>query len=101
MPNPRIDKLIVNYRQKRGMKNIGRGKAYPQLLDALKQGDCLIIMIDQDTQAKGVFIDFMGHSAYTPVGAARLAMDSGAPMMPVFIRRKADEIGRASCRERV
>ena len=91
MPNPRIDKLIVGYRQKRGMKNIGLRKAYPQLLEALKAGDCLIIMIDQDTQAKGVFIDFMGHSAYTPVGAARLAMDSGAPVVPVFIRRKADD----------
>lgn len=87
MPNPRIDELIVGYRQKRGMKNIGRRNAYPKLLEALKNGDCLIIMIDQDTQAKGVFVDFFGRQAYTPTGAARLAMDSQSPVVPMFMRR--------------
>lgn len=87
MPNPRIDKLIVGYRQKRGMKNIGRQNAYPKLLSSLKKGECLIIMIDQDTQAKGVFVDFFGRQAYTPTGAARLAMDSQSPVVPMFMRR--------------
>ena len=87
MPNPRIDELIVGYRQKRGMKNIARINAYPKLIKALRSGDCLIILIDQDTTVKGVFIDFLGHPAYTPIGAARLAMDSQAPVLPMFMRR--------------
>ena len=87
MPNPRIDKLIVAARQKRGMKNIGRGKVYPLLIDALKRKECLIIMVDQDTQAPSVFVDFFGKSAYTPIGAARLALDSLAPVVPVLIKR--------------
>ncbi len=88
MPNPRIDKLIVQARQKRGMKNIGRGKAYPQLIEALKQGECLIIMIDQDTTVPGVFVDFMGKSAFTPVGAARLALETKSPVVPMFMMRQ-------------
>lgn len=87
MPNPRIDELIVGYRQKRGMKNIPRLNAYPRLIEALNLGDCLIIMIDQDTTVKGVFIDFFGRQAYTPIGAARLAMDSQSPVVPMFMRR--------------
>lgn len=90
LPNPRIDKLIVEARQKRGMKNIGRGKAYPRLIEALKKGECLIIMIDQDTQAPGVFVDFLGRKAFTPVGAARLAFDSGSPVVPIYINRLSD-----------
>ncbi len=89
MPNERIEKLIVSYRQKRGMKNISRGNAYSALIDALKKGECLIIMIDQDTQTKGVFVDFFGMPAYTPVGAARLAIDSGAPVLPMYMKRKS------------
>jgi len=91
MPNPRIDKLIVGYRQKRGMKNIGRRNAYPKLVEALNKGECLIIMIDQDTQAKGVFVDFFGRQAYTPIGAARLAKDSGSPVVPMFMRRMPND----------
>ncbi|MDR2927064.1 MAG: lysophospholipid acyltransferase family protein [Cytophagaceae bacterium] len=87
MPNERINRLIVGFRQKRGMKNIGRGNAYPKLLEALAKGECMIIMVDQDTQAKGVFIDFFGKSAYTPVGAARLALDTKVPVVPMFMRR--------------
>lgn len=90
LPNPRIDKLIVEARQRRGMKNISRGKAYPKLIDAINSGDCLIIMIDQDTTAPSVFVDFLGRRAYTPVGAARLALDTKAPVVPMFMRRKAD-----------
>jgi Kdo2-lipid IVA lauroyltransferase/acyltransferase len=94
MPNPRIDKLIVGYREKRGMKNIGRlppgMKIYPVLLEVIEKRECLIIMIDQDTTVKGIFIDFFGKRAYTPVGAARLAMDTKAPVVPMFMKRLAD-----------
>lgn len=88
MPNPRIDKLIVRARERRGMKNIGRGKAYPQLVDALKRGECLIIMIDQDTTVPGVFVNFLDKSAYTPVGAARLALETKSPVVPMFMVRQ-------------
>lgn len=88
MPNPRIDKLIVHYRESRGMKNIGRtGKSYPTLIDTVNRGECLIIMIDQDTQVKGVYIDFFGKTAFTPIGAARLALDTEAAVVPVHLKR--------------
>lgn len=88
LPNPRIDKLIVKYRQSRGLKNISRGDAYSKLLASLADGDCTIIMIDQDTAVPGIFIDFLGKTAYTPTGAARLAFDSRSEVVPMFIKRQ-------------
>lgn len=87
MPNEKIDKLIVGFREKRGLKNIRREKVYDRLVDLLKRGECLIIMIDQDTKVKGVFVDFFGKKAYTPVGAARLALDTKAAVLPMYINR--------------
>lgn len=90
MPNKKIDKLIVGSRERRGMKNLARGRVYDQLVEVLKRGECLIIMIDQDTKVKGVFVDFMGKQAYTPIGAARLAMDSRSPVLPMYMKRLAN-----------
>ncbi len=88
LPNPRIDKLIVKARQSRGLNNISRGDAYSKLIKTLADGDCTIIMIDQDTAVPGIFIPFLGKTAYTPTGAARLALDSGSEVVPVFIKRQ-------------
>lgn len=88
LPNPHINKLIVGYREARGMKNINRnGKAYPTLIEAINKGECLIIMIDQDTKVKGVYIDFFEKKAFTPIGAARLALDTEASVVPIQIKR--------------
>lgn len=90
LKNPKINELIIKYRQNRGMKNLSRGKTYPLLIEAIKKGECLIIMIDQDTKVKGVFIDFLGKQAYTPIGAARLALDTHAPVVPMAMIRTKD-----------
>ncbi len=87
LPNPAIDKLIVEARERRGMKNITRGGGYKILLEHIQKGDCFIIMIDQDTKTKGVFVDFFGKKAFTPLGAAILAKKTGAPVVPMFMRR--------------
>jgi len=90
LKNPRINELIINYRERRGMKNLSRGKTYPLLIEALQKGECLIIMIDQDTNVKGVFVDFFGKPAYTPIGAAKLALDTNAPVVPMAMKRLAN-----------
>jgi KDO2-lipid IV(A) lauroyltransferase len=87
MSNPKIDKLIVSARENRGMKNIPRGKSYQKLINVLNRGECLIIMIDQDTQVKGVFVDFFGRKAYTPDGAARIALETQSPVIMAYMKR--------------
>ncbi len=85
-----LEKLIVKFRTSRGMKNITRTGSYQALIEALNKGDCVILMTDQDTRVKGVFVDFLGHSAYTPLGASRLLADTEAALVPMAMTRKED-----------
>jgi KDO2-lipid IV(A) lauroyltransferase len=85
-----LEHLMVKMRGKRGMKNITREGSYAKLVDVLKKGECLILMIDQDTKVKSAFVDFMGRQAYTPLGASRLALDTEAAIVPMTMTRKED-----------
>lgn len=86
-----LEKKMVKFRARRGMRNITREASYPKLLDVLRNGECLILMIDQDTKVKSVFVDFMGKPAYTPIGASRLAFETGALIVPMVMTRKEDD----------
>jgi KDO2-lipid IV(A) lauroyltransferase len=87
LKNPKLNEMVVGFRQKRGLNNLNRGDTYPLLIESLKKGECLIIMIDQDTRVKSVFVDFFGKPAYTPIGAAMLALDTEAAVVPMAMRR--------------
>jgi len=82
-----VNKTMVWFRARRGMKNFNRAGSYNTLVQELKKGSCLILMIDQDTSVKSCFVDFFGREAYTPLGAARLAADTGAAVVPMAMSR--------------
>jgi KDO2-lipid IV(A) lauroyltransferase len=49
------------------------------------------LLIDQDIRdIPAVFVDFFGHPARTPSGAAVLALRLGCPVVPTFSHRRAD-----------
>ena len=85
-----LQNLMVKFRSRRGMKNITREGSYQKLIDVLHKGECLILMIDQDTKVKSVFVDFLGKPAYTPIGASRLALETDARIVPMVMTRKED-----------
>jgi len=90
--NPALNKLMIRLREKRGMKNYSRvHNVYQKLVEILQAGECMIIMIDQDSRrVRGEFLDFLGMKAYTPLGCARLAMETGAAIVPMATFRNAD-----------
>ena len=83
-----LEKMMIKFRSRRGLKNITRQGSYDALVDVLKNGDCLILMTDQDTLVKGIFVDFLGFPAYTPLGASRLLADTEAALVPMAMMRK-------------
>lgn len=85
LKDPRLNELLVNYRSAFGAIAIPRGRETFRLIKVLKQGGAIAILIDQDTSVKGVFVDFFGKKAYTPVGAAVLALKTGAAVVPTII----------------
>lgn len=88
----RLDALIVALRAHLGTTTIARGSAGAarQLLATLRKGGLLAMLIDQDTKVDGVWVPFFGRPAFTPVGAAELALRQKAIVLPFFIERKAD-----------
>jgi KDO2-lipid IV(A) lauroyltransferase len=47
------------------------------------------ILLDQNaTRAEGVFVPFFGAPASTSKGLALLALRTGAPVVPIFLRRE-------------
>ena len=90
LKDPRLNDLLVNYRSAFGAIAIPRGKETFRLIKVLKQGGAIAILIDQDTSVKGVFVDFFGKKAFTPVGAAVLALKTGAAVIPTIIYLGSD-----------
>jgi KDO2-lipid IV(A) lauroyltransferase len=90
--NERLNDFIVASRAQHGLKTIGRGSvnAARELLRTLKGGGFLGALIDQSIRAENVEVDFFGHPAWTPVGAARMAIRGGSLVMSAFIERLPD-----------
>ena len=53
----------------------------------LGRGDYLAIACDRAIQGKGIVTDFLGEPALMPVGAAELALRTGATILPCFLIR--------------
>ncbi|MFH1784197.1 MAG: lysophospholipid acyltransferase family protein [bacterium] len=83
----RLNKLLVDIRQSKGVMCVLRDESSKQLLRCLRSNRALGVLIDQDTKVQGVFVDFFGRKAYTPQGLATLALRTGAAVVPSFIVR--------------
>ena len=55
---------------------------------ALKKGKILGFLMDQDAGPGGAFMEFLGRTASTPMGAAVFARKFGSPVVPMFILRQ-------------
>lgn len=85
LDNARIDALVERYRGLSGNHIIEKKDAARGILKALKAGDAVGILIDQNTTLdQGVFIDFFGRKACAGTAFAKLAQHSGAAVVPGF-----------------
>jgi Kdo2-lipid IVA lauroyltransferase/acyltransferase len=57
----------------------------------IKAGKALVMMTDQ-VENGGVFVNFMGRPAGSSIGAARLAQITGAPLLPVHCHRRPQDL---------
>lgn len=92
LKDDRLNELLFDYRNAYGAVAIERGKETLRLIKALKRGGAVAILIDQDTRVKSRFVDFFGMRAATPVGAAILAMKTGAAVVPTYIYLGEDNL---------
>lgn len=86
----RINEFIVQSRMRHGVKSIGRGSAAAakEILQTLRRGAILGVLIDQNIDAESSDVSFFGLPAPTPTGPARLATRAGAMAIAAFIERR-------------
>jgi KDO2-lipid IV(A) lauroyltransferase len=78
-----VNDIITELRAGMGVKTIVRSMpgAARELIRVFKEKRILAVLIDQDTDVEGAFVDFMGRPAWTPTAAASMAIKFGAPII--------------------
>jgi KDO2-lipid IV(A) lauroyltransferase len=71
-----------------GLTTIYRDESPRELLRRLHRNEVIGILPDQDIDSlNGIFVEFFGRPAYTPVAPAKLALACRAPILPNFLVR--------------
>ncbi|WP_024805665.1 phosphatidylinositol mannoside acyltransferase [Nocardia sp. BMG51109] len=76
----------------------GEQPPFPQLADRLRQNKIVCLLGERDLTGKGVPVTFFGERTWMPAGAAKLAIETGAALMPVHARFTVDAEGREGWR---
>lgn len=84
----KLDRWITALRERLGMEVLDRDDPPAGILRRLREGGLIGVLLDQDTRTRGVFVDFFGRPAYTPVGPALLAVRARVPVLPLFMKRR-------------
>ncbi|MDR3306823.1 MAG: lysophospholipid acyltransferase family protein [Endomicrobium sp.] len=84
-----LNDMLVGYRKSKNIKVILREAPDSgiKLLRALKRGETIAMLIDQDVDVAGVFVDFFGQKSWTPSGLAVLALKTGVDVYVAFDQR--------------
>jgi KDO2-lipid IV(A) lauroyltransferase len=85
LDNERLDALVNKYRCASGNEPIFKNESARVMLKILKDSGTVGILTDQNTMPEeGVFVDFFGKSACTTTGLARVALHTGAAVVPGY-----------------
>ena len=85
LDNLKVDGLVERYRTLHGNQTFAKEDFARGLLAAMKAGETVGILMDTNmTPPQGVFVDFFGIPACTASGMARVALRSGAAVVPAF-----------------
>jgi len=86
LDNPLVDAFVNGIRCIHGNRVIHKDDFARGLLTAMHQGDTVGILMDTNmTPPQGVFVPFFGVLACTATAMARVAMKSGAAVLPGFL----------------
>jgi KDO2-lipid IV(A) lauroyltransferase len=86
LDNPRVDKLVNDIRCLHGNRVVHKDDFARGLLVAMKQGETVGILMDTNmTPPQGIFVPFFGVMACTAAGMARVALRTGAAVLPGFL----------------
>jgi KDO2-lipid IV(A) lauroyltransferase len=85
LDNKKLDGLVNRYRSLSGNRPIFKNESARKVLKILHEAGTVGILADQNTMPEeGVFVDFFGTPACTTTGIARVALHTGAAVVPGY-----------------
>lgn len=85
LDNPRLDRVVARYRTLSGNRIIDKNESPRRILEALAANHAVGMLIDQNASLdNGVFVDFFSRKACASTGLAKIALHTGAPVIPGF-----------------
>jgi KDO2-lipid IV(A) lauroyltransferase len=92
LDNGFLDRFVNRIRCMHGNKVLHKDDFARGLITAMRAGESVGILMDTNmTPPAGVFVDFFGTSACTASGLARVALKTGAAVVPGFLLWEASE----------
>lgn len=92
LDNPRVDRFVNAIRCMHGNRVLHKNDFARGLIAAMRAGETVGILMDTNmTPPQGVFVDFFGQAACTASGVARVALRTGATVLPGFMVWEAQE----------
>jgi len=91
--NKGVENIVMHLCRKIGQKIIFNRPVLSAMrlcIKALSRNEILIIELDQNFGTEGVKVNFFGHPAMVAGGPIRLALNTQAPILPMFIIRVND-----------
>ena len=86
LDNPLVDNLVNHIRCLHGNQVLHKDDFARGLLASMRRGETVGILMDTNmTPPQGSFVDFFGQPACTGSGLARIAMKTGARVLPGFL----------------
>ncbi len=102
LDNPWLETRLARVRGRFGNRLLTRRHVMTEALRCLRRGETVGLLIDQNmAHRQGLFVQFFGKWACTTRLPALLALRTGSPVIPVFIRRLGGGKHRVSIGEEV
>ncbi len=88
MSSPRVNRMFLEQRRKRGLDPVPLGQAAAGLVRALRKGRMVAALADRDFSGDPWTTTFFGAPAHMPRGPAVLSHRVGSPLLPGFMLRE-------------
>ena len=84
------NRLLDHLRSRFGNTVIDKKGGLPSIMQALRRGETVALLIDQSRRKQGIEVTFFGHEATATPAAALLAMRCKSTVLPMFCVRDPD-----------
>jgi len=90
--NPAVQHCVCETRRRMNFASLKNRGVLKQIVDELHAGGGIVMTVDQDMRAhKGVYLNWLGHPAFSVASTAFVAKKTGAIVIPIAMYQTAPE----------